>query len=234
MKILTLEQIRSDGLKYKVLKDGSYWYEDEDLKIFWVKNNKVIAESVFWPEFYSDGWFIYKTVEIYKNNGNICYHLCDENGEELFIAEWIVREINKKEEEFYIGDIHTYFSKKGIIEYAKKYREEKEKFRQIKALTKKEAKALGYEIFEFENKDYKYIDKKDIEYLVRNGKVIAVGEEVDSYFNNWYKYRVKSPDGNDFDRLLNQNYHIIAESEMLIVDDEGDIIDEEDMRPSSF
>ncbi|NKQ37903.1 MAG: hypothetical protein HF967_00200 [Methanosarcinales archaeon] len=228
MKILTLEQIRSDGLKYKVLKDESYWYEDDGIGYLWIKNNKIIAESILWPEFYSDGWFIY------ENNGNICYHLCDENGEELFIAEWINRKIDKKDKEFYIEDINAYFTKKEIIDYAKKYREEKEKFKELKVLTKTEAEEKGYEFFEFENGDYKYIDSEKIEYLIRKEKVIAVGKDIFSYPNNWYQYRIEAPDGESFDRMFNQNYHIIAESEILGLDGDGDIVDEEDMRPSSF
>lgn len=216
MKILTLEEVKKRGLKYRLLNKGDtiYSYENEGIE-YLIVNNQLITSGLFRIEIYPDNWFL-----CWDINNHLSY-LFNEKGEKMLVAESIMRNIKKRgtKEEFFIEDEVNYnFSKQEIIDFTK----ERGKIKAIKPLALEEIQKLGYNYYEFDNKDYKY-QINGIEYLIRKGETIAIGKDIKSYPNGWYQYK---KDG--FDYLLNKNHFIIAESEEIIVSGEN-IIDREDL-----
>lgn len=55
-------------------------------------------------------------------------------------------------------------------------------------MNKQELIKKGYEIYEYENGDYSYIDKKGTAHLIRNGKEIAKGKSIYIFGNGDYAY----------------------------------------------
>lgn len=73
-------------------------------------------------------------------------------------------------------------------------------------LSKEELIKKGFEVYSYDNRDYRYEDNKGIYHLIRNGKELCKGKEVYSYSNGDYEYEDKK---GDF-YLFNKNHELIS------------------------